>query len=372
MQDSHGKKPLHWYEEPSVQLRSAPGSASNEPSLTVKDSSTAHLLKIVGDPSMPESKWLAACAVAQDVPLVKDKSRLRWAQPFITGISCTCLFWTVFMCYPYSLFVGAELLGLSDRVAPDMYLSQLIGGDHAGLLVCLGSFVGLMASFLLRSKKTKSWATSITLLLVLAISAAFCIPYFGYLGLALVGVCGVSTMALSFVASSIQEALPKSFNARQVLNSTLKLTWLPAMFTVWSIWFVTSGTYHSSGHYSAAAFGDLFFDIAVLTYCAGFSGFAIARASKSKSFKACAAVATILQTPLLLGLLFAATVAFGAACGLHNTLPSELYGSATSSEAWQNFGLWKSFGVFISAPITVILTIIGAYAGVALNRAKKT
>ena len=304
------------------------------------------LSRILADPTMPESKWMAACIIADNQCLVpKESHGSRFFSALNAGAGMLCSLFTLMLSFVVALFLSGNIAWLTTGADLNDFMRAL--GDGLGLLVCIFGTLSFWTSLLFRNRLARR-----------------CV---GLASTAVVGVCAlgfmqvVSTLAaviftllcigmvigLGLVGAELKENLPRSFSAKRLAGSLTLALSLPAITMFFLLW--TAATAPSSDSpYAPADLSGLSFNFGVLAFCTFVPGLAIALCSRTKSLAACATLSTALQMPIVAGL-FAAGAATLAAGG---------FGPA----ALARFGFLAG-----TMAITLALSMTGGLTGAWLN-----
>jgi hypothetical protein len=325
------------------------------------------LSKIVGDPLAPESKWLAACALAGDKPLVgKDGWALRFAGWILTIIACLGVLFAICICYPTTLIACANAAWFTNGIHPDLFLRDLKLPDVVGLFVSFFSAISFLICFLATSHSWKK------VIMSSAASAAGIITFAcGYTLLGavpaviLATLAALGTNALGYAGSALKDALPKSLLPHNLIRATLSFLWLPTLFMIYVIQQAILSSNTTPTPFGDASVGELSAATYVLGYCVSGASFALSWASKGRSLKGCATLALMLHSPLMFGLSFSAIAClFGAVLNQPDALRYDTFGNTVLPSAWSTYGV-KAGTLLLGTALVGVFCYLGALAGTA-------
>jgi hypothetical protein len=303
-----------------------------------------NLFQIVGDPAMPEAKWMAACVLAGDKSLVpRETLAHRFWTALMAGSGALFSVLTAFLSFIVALFLAGHLAWFFGGVDLNTFMN--IKTDGLGLLFAVFGGLSFWTSLLFRSQWTRRIVASVS-----AVMLGLAAIGYGESGLGVVGIsfmaimCILCTAGLAHTGSVLKEALPKSFGAKKLAGSQMAVFSLPAVLTLSLIWSVSTSSTGPTPYEPADTVG-LFMHLAVLSFCVVLPGIAIARASLSKSMAACITLATSVQLPLLIGILLSVLMS-----------------------GFETGGLTRPMFVLATLAITACLAGAGGLIGASVNR----
>lgn len=336
------------------------------------------LAQLVANPETKESVWLNACVAAGEKSLVSEPSKFnKLGCSMLTFLGATFAILVLFFNFLTATIFSSELAFLVHGVDPNMFMRNLIDSHLTGVIVAIGASFVFWYSLLIANKKVRRSLVGLSSLLVGGALMICSIDYLGAgLGIAVSALGVALTLFLSTIASWCREALPKSFSAARLAQSTIAMLLIPAALTSFMLIAIGSGDYHSPGPYSTPTSESSIVVAFVLFLTVFGQSLALSLGSKTSSRAACALLSTCTQAPLLLGLSFTAlgSLLKTMSSGASNFLPSQTVSPLTNSlNDWSVYGADKIGFTIIAMGFSLLLAVAGSYMGASINalRAKR-
>lgn len=329
------------------------------------------LSQLVGNPSTAESVWMNACIGAGSRSLAPKHGLIYKAlMSFKTSLGMTCVILTLVLNFVLMLFIAGHFAYNLAGISVDDFIRPFAHIDGAGLVIALMAGVCFWGALLSKSSALKRFYLIVSML-GLAVTLVFGVSDFLGYGWALLTAAAsmLGVFGLWHGGAMCREALPKNFSAAKVAQSGIGMLALPAILSAWILHSAFSSTTHTSS-YDNGTGSTLWILCSIVGYGVLAQGYAIGRASKSKSKEACAFLGVCVQAPMLLGLVY--TVGLSSlVAALANFDPH--FASIQSGVTSSFLGVWTSIGAeraaFMLAATTATfgLAAAGGYLGAWIN-----
>ncbi len=327
-----------------------PGSGELGSNAGASGTGDEELAKVVADPYAEENQWYSACVAAGHRCLAGLPSPVRVAVVRTAAVFGVIFsFLSIMACYVSSIYFSAHIGTMGFGLTMDGYINELVGLDYVGFLSAGAAILLFWSSFFGFFKKTFRYVTvflfiaimvkalTFHLLLSIPIAALWAAAYIPvlYLGEWLGGAC--------------REALPMHIGSKQLARVLLPSVAAPALtFLISMLIYCASGAANEPSHYANGTLRTLLINTFAVSFCTLIPGFVLARATKSKSPAGSAALAVMLQTPLLIGLLLTVFACLLLGMIYQTGIPSQAANSwmiGFGAGNWANFGVAKAFSI---------------------------
>lgn len=332
---------------------------------------TADLAKVVGDPHAEERHWYPAAEAAGDKDLSGAPSKLKvWMFRAAAFVGVFFSFASIMLCYVASIFFASDVGALQLRLPTDMFLNALVGLDYMGFLIAGAAAITFWAAFFGFYKRSIRYF-AIALFI-----------YFGYQALDIHFKIGpLPTFAwaivylpalylLEWIGGSVREALPMHIGSKRLAAVLMPALAFPAMAMVATFFIATNPGYSQPTHYAQGSLETLAFNTISVFLCTLIPGFVLARSTNLKSPSGAATLATLLQTPLLLGLLLTTVSCVVLAIAQSAGVNSEFYSymiNMMGGGNWTQYGLPKAIAVLSAAALAAASAATGGALGAWCN-----
>ncbi len=276
-------------------------------------------------------------------------------------------FLSILACYTSSIYLSSHFgqfgLGLTNNI----FINDLVGLDYVGFFVAGASCLMFWSAFFGFFKRTfryvgialfmgiMSYSVNFHLMIGVPAAAAFAVAYLPVLYL------------VEWIGGACREALPMHIGSKKLANVLVPAVAFPALAMGLSILYVLSPL-NPPGipKYEDGTLFSLSINVILVLLCGFIPGFVLARSTNSKSPIGSATLSTLLQTPVLIGLLLTAL-----AC----VILSWLFGSNFAAQPAFSFlagmggGDWTRFGGLKALALLggLLFAVVAAAAGGALG-----
>ncbi|MBS1954248.1 MAG: hypothetical protein JST89_08680 [Cyanobacteria bacterium SZAS-4] len=325
------------------------------------------LSQLVGNPSTEESVWMNACIGAGNRSLAPKHGLVyKTLMSFKTSLGMTSIMLTLVLNFVLLLFIAGHSAFLSLGTTVDDFIRPFAQMDGAGLVIALMASTSFWGALLSKSSVLK-WFYLIISMLGLSLTLVFGVSDFLSFGwaLATAAISMLSVAGLWYGGALCREALPRSFSADKVVQSSFSMLALPASLSAWILYNAFSSTTHTSS-YDNGNSTTLWVLCTIVGYGVLGQGYAIGRASKSASKAACAFLGVCVQAPMLLGLVYivGVSVLVGARANFDaNFVSVQSILNSSFLAAWANLGAQRAGFMLAATLMTFGLAGAGGYLG---------
>jgi len=323
------------------------------------------LAEVVGDPLADEATWMRACLAAGDKPLVIDRggggsSKLSGLMPATRCLTTAALGLNLLASWGMILLLCQQFVVLLSGAGEIWYRQTMGFGPGLGIILSVYGLIGFWQRFLAQGESKTRCAVWFGLLTVglgmLACGSTDIMPALLAATFAAAG-GAAAFFTLARLASYTRKMLPDSFRAdRLAVTSGLAVFPMAAIMALGIASVAAAGGGHSSTVWYGFSLDRVLTIISILAISTIIPSYVAARVSRAQSWQSCLALNTIVNSPIILGLLaasltttvtgfnFANPVATGALVASNwamLALVMAMIGSASSLAALRNTAVSK-------------------------------
>lgn len=330
------------------------------------------LARIVGDPHAEEKHWYPAAEAAGDKDLSGAPTMAKiimYRAAAVVGVIFSFL--SILACYTSSIYLcshfGQFALGLNNN----LFLNDLVGLDYVGFFVSGASCLMFWSSFFGFYKRTLRYLTIALFVGIMVHSVNFHL---------MIGVPASAALAIAYlpvlflvewIGGACRDALPMHVGSKKLANALLPAVAFPAIAMGLSLLYIMSPLNPPGvSMYEDGTLTSFGINAILVLLCSFIPGFVLARSTNSKSPVGSATLATLLQTPLLVGMLLTIGVcAFlgwfaGTSYAAH---PSMAFLSGMGNGDWSHFGGPKGLAILGGVLFACLSAVAGGSLGAWCN-----
>lgn len=281
------------------------GDAQSAEKQAEKQAELDKLAKVVGDPHAEENHWYAAAEAAGDKDLSGKPSLTKiimYRTAAVVGVVFSFL--SILACYTSSIYLSSHFGQFGLGLTNNLFLNDLVGLDYVGFFVSGASCLMFWSAFFGFFKRTFRYV-SIALFMGIMVHAVDFHLMIGVPASAALAVAYLPVLYLvEWIGGACREALPLHIGSKKLANVLLPAVAFPAVAMGLSLLYIFSPLNPTgNSKYEDGTMITLAINSILVLLCGFIPGFVLARSTNSKSPLGSATLSTLLQTPLLVGLL---------------------------------------------------------------------
>jgi hypothetical protein len=339
---------------------------------TLVGTDSDRLAKIVGDPHAAESHWYPAAEAAGDKDLSGAPSMAKvimFRAAAVVGVVFSFL--SILACYTSSIYLSAHFCQFALGLNNNLFINDLVGLDYVGFFVSGAACLMFWSSFFGFYKRTFRYLSIALFMGIMLHSINFHL---------MIGLPGSVVFALAYlpvlllvewIGGACRDALPMHIGSKKLANALLPAVAFPAVALGLSLLYIFSplnppgNSLYEDG--TVTSFG---INAVLVILCSFIPGFVLARSTNSKSPVGSATLATLLQAPLLVGMLLTIGACLflgwfaGTSFAAH---PSMAFLNGMGSGNWSQFGGPKGLAILAGALFAGLSAAAGGSLGAWCN-----